>query len=151
MLANESEYERVNVPSGELLFKKGEDADYIYLLEYGHVAVFNISSQNRLIPMFSKTDHGIIGEDSVLQEKPIYKNNAVALKDSSLIKIPTAEIHLFLSSSANWLENIMFELSGKVTNTAEIVLGHNIIDERLNDSVSFTDEELKRLRDSIKD
>lgn len=146
-----SNYETISLNSGEVLFKKGEEANSLYILEFGHVAVFNVSENKRIIPMFSKKDTGVVGEDCVLQEEPRYNYNAVALQPSNLIKIPAADIHMFLSSSADWLENILFELSGKVKNTLDLLIQHNISDERLNYDSSFSDEEVSELRNAIKD
>ena len=58
---------------------------------------------------------------------------------------------MYLSSSADWLENILFELSGRIKNTASLLVKHNIYDDRLNNSSEFLSEELAVLRLAIKD
>jgi CRP-like cAMP-binding protein len=146
----DSNYESVSLGRSEVLFKKGEEASFLYILEFGHIGIFDVSNNKRIIPMFSKLDNGVIGEDCVLQDDPRYNYNAVALMPSKLIKIPTSEVHMFLSSSADWLEKILFELSGRIRNTSNLLIKHNIHDGRLNNNSEFSNEELAQLRSVIK-
>lgn len=144
-----SDFEEMTLNEGEVLFKKEEKCKFCFIVRTGHIACFSLSSDKRVVPIFSVKDTGLIGEDCLFSQDPIYKYNAIALEKTVLIKIPTKDVMLYLSEAGDWMKNILFDLAEKVSNTSDVVVEHKIVDERLNGGNLFTDEEQKILLKAI--
>lgn len=144
-----SEYEEVTLNDGDVLFKADQKCDSCFIVRNGHIACFSMSSDKRVIPMFSVKDNGLIAEDCVLSEKPRYEYNAVALTRTVLVKIPRKDVMTYLNEAGDWMKNILFDLSDKVKNTTDVVVEHKIVDERLNGDYLLSDEEQKILIKAI--
>lgn len=138
-------FKEVTLDEGEILFKKDTKCDYCYIVRTGHIACFSLSSDKRVVPIFSVKDSGLVGEDCIFSEEPTHQYNAIALCKSILIKIPRKDVMLYLNEAGDWMKNILFDLSDKVSNTSEVVIEHKIVDERLNGGELFSDEEQKIL------
>lgn len=134
---------------GQIIFSKGDKAESIYILNSGQVACFLISKDKRIIPVYSLRNNGIFGEDGVLSKASSYQYFAVALEDSTVTRIPKADISAFMSEAADWIPNILNNISERIHNTIEVISEHKIIDDRLNGGEEFSQEEEKLILKSL--
>jgi CRP-like cAMP-binding protein len=145
----ENNFKEVTLEEGQILFKKGQSCKYCYIVRNGHVACFSLSSDKRVVPVFSVKDFGLVGEDSLFNSKEVHDYNAIVLSKTVLVKIPKKDVMLYLNEAGDWMKNILFDLAEKLSNTAEVVVEHKIVDERLNEGELFSDEEQKILLKAI--
>lgn len=149
-LANENDFSSFRLERGDVLFKYGDTCDHAYLLQEGHVACFLLSEDKRIIPLFTKKDVGLIGEQSLFHESgPTYTFYAVALSGSTLYKIPREEVLSFLGEAGLWIKNILSDISGRLEKTSLALQEHKIIDSRLNENEDFEVEDIKVLLNAI--
>lgn len=143
------EFKEKKLKAGEVLFLKGENCQFSFILQKGHVACFSLSPDKRVIPTFSVKQSGFIGEDNVFSEESEYRYYAVALEETFLVAIPNANIVQYLDSAGSWVKRIFFDLGEKVSKTSDVIVEHKIIDSRLNDGRLFTNQEEKIMIEAI--
>ena len=137
------------IEKGQIVFSKGDKAENIYILNNGQVACFLVSKDKRIIPVYSLKNSGIFGEDGVLSKSGFYQYFAVALEDSTVTKIPDSDVSTFMKEAANWIPNILNNISDRIHNTIEVISEHKIIDDRLNGGEEFSQEEEKLILKSL--
>ncbi len=147
---DENAFEEMRLSSGEVLFKQGSRCNFSYILNQGHVICFSLSNDNRVIPVFSVKNNGLIGEDAIFSEDGKHKYYAVALKDSQLTKLPRKDILTYINSAGDWIKKILFDLAEKVTNTNALISEHKILSERLNAGETLSLQEEKLLLKAIR-
>ncbi len=142
-----SSYEEVQLVEGEVLFREGDHAEYIYLVRKGAVASFVINS-NRIFPISRIDDEGLVGEESAFLNGK-YSYYAVALKPSVVVKIPITDISFYMDETSDWINELFSEISQKMLNTINVIGEHKIIDARLNGGEEFSEVEEKMLRNAL--
>jgi CRP-like cAMP-binding protein len=130
----------ITLAKGELLFRKNDNVNDIYLLKKGHVACVALN-QDRVIPIFSVKDQGLLGEDCIFVENSKFFYSAVALEDSIIVKIAKSDIMKFIESSSDWIKNIFVDMSEKIEHTTSIIGEHRIMNEKLNGGLLLTEKE----------
>lgn len=94
---------KIRLHEGAILFKKGEHADYVYLIIKGEVAVSNASSSNPSLLNHLHTG-SMLGEGA-LNERATRNATVVATKDSLLLRLTKQEIqHAFLKHPSLYVQ-----------------------------------------------
>ncbi|MDQ7009902.1 MAG: cyclic nucleotide-binding domain-containing protein [Candidatus Gracilibacteria bacterium] len=100
-----------SLKAGESLFKEDDEANAMYILQEGEIAVYkNIDGKNNLLGNILAED--ILGEMAVFGERGKRMASAKAVKDSVLI--------VLLSFSIKELTNKYPEIMNKIKNIIEI-------------------------------
>ncbi len=149
-LVDENEFKSISLERGDVLFKQGQECKKAYLLQHGHIACFILSEDKRVIPLFTRTEAGIIGENSLFQlGEAKYTFHAVALKNSKLLEVSHIDVQNYLDEAGQWIQNILRDISSRLEKTSQALGEHKIIDNRLNAGESLEVEDIKLLLNAI--
>ena len=148
-LLSVSDYEQGRIAEGEVLFKEGDVLDHLYLLLDGEISCFSLNN-DRVVPLQKITGPGVIGEDLILTKNQACYYSAVALNDSSYVKIPKNEVDLILEEGSDWLTNIIRNMSEKIQHTSNLLVEHNIVDSKLYADANFDSDEETFLKNALK-
>ena len=107
MFGNEDDYKAVVYERGDVLFKAGESVRTLYLLRSGIVKLVSIHN-DRVVPIYTISSRGIIGEDCIFKKETICSYSAIVCEKSSLIEIPRRELIAYINSSSDWMKKIIF-------------------------------------------
>ncbi len=139
----------IQLQRGDLLFKKGEVSTCAYILKNGRVSCSILTDDKRIIPVSLFIDHGLIGEEASFDDGASYIYNAVALEDSTLIKVPKSDVLTYLEEAGTWMRKILSDISHRIENTLSIMNEHKIIDDRLCGGESLSTEETRLILDAL--
>lgn len=95
---------------GDCLFKAGDPADKIYIIQQGLVSI-SISGAEKSIELFKAVQPQLVGEE-VLRGAVTYSTTAVALNDTSVIEIAASEARKLIQTAPpviKFLANGMLE------------------------------------------
>lgn len=148
MFGSEDDYKSTTYERGDVLFKAGESVRTLYLLRSGTVKLVSLHN-DRVIPIYTISDRGIIGEECVFTKETICNYSAIVCEKSSLIEIPRRELIAYINSSSDWMKKIIFDMAEKATKTASLIVEHRIMDDRLNGGEPFSDEEEVLIKASL--
>lgn len=138
------------IEKGELIFSKGERSQNVYLLNKGKICCFLLSSDKRIVPVFTLVNEGIFCEDAVLSKDGICEYYATSLEECTVTLIPKGDVSNFVKESSNWVKNILQNISARVQHTVDIIGEHKILDSRLNGDAELSQSEEKLILNSIK-
>jgi CRP-like cAMP-binding protein len=139
----------IRIEVGECLFKENDTVQSVYLLKRGHITCVTLN-QDRVIPIFSVKDQGLVGEDCLFLKEPKYFYSAVALESSVVVKLAKSDIMKFIDSSSDWIKNIFTDMSEKIEHTKSIISEHRIIDDKLNGGLPFSQKEEILIKKALK-
>ena len=148
MFGKESEYETIQVLQGEVILREGKTVNELIIVKSGDVACVTLSN-DRVVPVYTISGAGVVGEDGILSEGRASAYSAIALTDANIIKIPKEDIMKFIDASSSWVKNILFDISDKVSKTTEVISEHRIIDDRFNGGKLLTGEEEVMIKKSL--
>lgn len=148
MFGNETEYKTVDYSQGDIIFKAGDVINTLYIVKAGEVTCVSMN-KDRLVPVYNVIDSGVIGEDGVFSNKRPSNYYAIAMSDVKVLEIPKADIMKFINSTSDWIKNILFNISEKVSHTTDVISEHKIIDERFNGGKLLTDKEEVLIKKSL--
>lgn len=102
-----------NCEEGHVLFREGDFADYLYILEEGEIHL-TIQGDKRLT-FFMNTTGAVFGWSSIVEPR-LYTASAVCVKDSKVIKIDADRMmRIFQKHPAEGL-TVMRRLAGVIAN-----------------------------------
>jgi len=148
MFGKESEYKTIQVSQGDVLLREGAVVSSLYIVKSGEIACVTLN-HDRVVPVYTVSEAGVIGEDGVFSDNRPSTYSAVALTNATVVEISKQDIMKFINASSDWVKNILFDISEKVAKTTEIISEHRIIDDRFNGGKSFTNEEEVMIKKSL--
>lgn len=134
---------------GSLIYKSDSNADNIYFIESGEVVLFG-QVDKRIIPLGRLFDKDVFGESQVLFDASEYSHNACAVDDTSVVIIPKSDLYKYLSHKPSWVADLLKNIGDKVCHTMDFISSHKIMDDKLIQDQSLTDDEIQLLNASLK-
>lgn len=109
-------FQRVDLVKGDVLFRKGDEGDCLYIVQKGAVKIVLPSPQGgeMIVCIFSAGD--FLGELALLDREP-RSADAVAVRDSRLIAITRQDFLDFLRSNEVAMETVLSTLSKRLRKT----------------------------------
>lgn len=150
MFGKEADYTPKSIEQGQVIIKEGDIVNKLYIVQSGEVACVTISN-DRVIPIYTVQNSGVIGEDGVFSEDRPSSYSAIAMTKVSVVEIPKKDIMKFVKASSDWVKNILFDISDKVARTTDVIAEHRIIDDRFNGGKLFTDQEEILIKKSLEE
>ncbi|MCT4642631.1 MAG: Crp/Fnr family transcriptional regulator [Bacteriovoracaceae bacterium] len=141
----ESKFKLYEYEKGQVLFKEGSLADAFYLIKSGNVKTVKLD-KSRIIPLFESTEGDVIAEDIVFKDLKYYSYSSICVEDSLIYKIPKSEIFTFLNSNSEWIGNILYDISNKLSKTIDTIYEHKII----NSDMVISDDQKKSIIENLK-
>lgn len=133
---------------GEVLFKEGKKITDCFIVSSGKVALVKVFD-NRETVFYVAKEQELFGEDCVVSESKEYYYSAIAMEDCELIRLSASEMSAIVGSHADWIGNILNNISEKINNSIEMISEHRITDDELYAGLSFTDEDMVMIKKAI--
>lgn len=130
----------------QVLFKEGEAADKLFLIQSGEVLCLKFS-KDRLIPVFKAKAEDIIGEGAMLQDG-VHSYSAVCLDQVQAIEIPNETFVDVLSEAPTWLVDLTSTMINRFQSTAKLIAENRAIHNSIISDEEFTsafEVEMKRI------
>jgi len=130
----------------QVLFKEGEPADKLFLIESGEVLCLQFS-KDRLIPVFKATAEDIIGESAMLKDG-VHSYSAVCLDQVQAIEIPNESFIDALSEAPSWLGDLTATMISRFQSTAKLIAENRAVHNSIISDEEFTpafEVEMKRI------
>lgn len=132
--------------SRQVLFKEGEPADKLYLIQRGEVLCLKLS-KDRLIPVFKAKAEDIIGESAMLKDE-VHSYSAICLDQVEAIEIPNESFVGALSEAPTWLVDLTSTMIGRFHSTAKLIAENRAVHNSIISEEEFTpafEVEMKKL------
>jgi CRP-like cAMP-binding protein len=130
----------------EVLFKEGENAEKLYLIQSGEVLCLKFS-KDRLIPVFKAQAEDIIGESAMLKDG-VHSYSAVCLDQVQAVEIPNVNFTEALSEAPDWLIDLTATMISRFQSTAKLIAENRAIHSSIISDEEFTpafEVEMKRI------
>lgn len=118
-------FERIDVPSGSILFEQGEFAQYIYLLIKGEVMVRYKPEDGPALIVARLRQEGVVGWSAVVGS-PTYTSSAVCGTDSAMLKARNEDLRAYLeqnpASGARLLDRLAAMIAERMRNSHSQVM-----------------------------
>lgn len=147
-LSLNSDVKYENFSKGDLIFKEGKKIEDCFIVSKGKVALVKVFDSRESVFYVAK-EKELFGEDCVVSEHKEYYYSAVAMDDCELIRLAASEMGAVIDSHANWIGNILSNISEKINNSIEMISEHRISDDQLFAGISFTDEDMIMIKKSL--
>lgn len=133
---------------GDVLFKEGAKHDKCFIVSSGKIALVKKYSKRDNVFYVTK-EKDIIGEDSVLSKEKVYHYSAVVLDDVEVIPMIASEVKAVVENHAEWISNILNNISAKIFNSIEMISEHRISDDELYNGYQITEDDLVTIKNSL--
>lgn len=120
---------KVSFDKKSVVFKEGELATKLYLVDSGEVLCLK-SSKDRQIPVFLAQKGDVVGESAMLDTAP-YSYSTVTLTHATLIEIPSENLRGVLENGPVWLAELSRVMIERFQKTANIVADNRIIHQSI--------------------
>lgn len=130
----------------QVLFREGEVADKLYLIQSGEVLCLKLS-KDRLIPVFRAKAEDIIGESAMLKNE-VHSYSAISLDQVEAIEIPNESFVGALSEAPGWLVDLTATMISRFQSTAKLIAENRAVHSSIISEEEFTpalEVEMKKL------
>lgn len=103
----------LNLQRDQLLFSKGDEADTVYVVLSGEIAIEVISEQGRVARVATLHQGEVIGELAVLDDGP-RTADARAIADSGLLKVDRATFLNLIQTEPPFAQSLIRDLIGRL-------------------------------------
>ena len=108
-----------------LIFKEGDPADHLYLVQQGEVICLKLV-KDRLLPVHVARQGDVIGESAMIENTP-YTYSAISRSNVQLVKIPRSKFKEVLSFAPKWLTDLTKTLIQRFNSTSELIVGNKVL------------------------
>ncbi len=115
-MSTEQTTTQITIKKGDVLFNEGDNSDYVYYIQSGHLAIYSTAKKKRV--ELGKVKSGeFVGELGVLQNT---RRNAsvIALEDTSLEQLPQTAFIKKISQDREKSQQLLHSLSYRINNVA---------------------------------
>ena len=131
-------YEPSSLSELELLFKEGEDSEFIFLVKSGKLVTVK-ENNGRLVPTgMHKTGDFLGVSGSVNKDK--YDESCFSVEKVEVVPIPVQEVKKIIDSNELWLKKIVGTIIERLDSAIDILAEHKIFDTSKNSDFVFSDE-----------
>ena len=116
---------KITIQDKELIFREGDEANRLYLLESGEVMCLK-ASKDRLIPIFVAGKGDIIGENAMVHGS-VYGYTTIATHHTVLIPIESANLKDVLEKGPVWLSELASVMINRFQSTANLIAENRVI------------------------
>ncbi len=116
---------KITLKAKELIFREGEEATRLYLVESGEVMCLK-ASKDRLMPIFIARAGDIVGENAML-DGSTYSYAAIANQYSTVIPILSCNLKQVLDQGPMWLRELASVMISRFHNTANLIAENRVV------------------------
>ena len=111
----------------QIIFKKGDEATYFYIIKKGKVGIF-VSTQK------AATLVSVLGAQDFIGELTLFSNESrsatvIALQETEAYLIKKSHISKVLKECPEWVTDIMLTLSDRLRSTTKVLSDHGIVED----------------------
>lgn len=119
-----------------VLFREGESAENLYLIQSGDVLCVKLS-KDRLIPVFRAKAEDIIGESAMLKDG-VHSYSAICLDQVQAIEIPSSNFVDALSEAPGWIVDLTSTMISRFQSTAGLIAENRAVHSSIISDEEFT-------------
>ena len=112
-----SKAEKQSYRKGEMIFRQGENANYLYVLLKGRVTIARHFASGKRNTLYEVRENHIFGEHYIFGKDHIYKYSAKAMSEAEILKIPGKYFYGYCKKQCDChrrlIENMLEVLSDK--------------------------------------
>ena len=148
---NSNNVQEIVYQPGDYILREGAMCDALLVVKQGQIEVFKYDKQKKKIPLALVNSGEYLGEMSLVTDRP-HSANAVALTETTCLKINNEVLEHQLRSAPTWLVALTRGLVVKLHKTSELLKRNGIVDDGLYEAVKAieTRRRMGELRDHKK-
>lgn len=146
-MAGKDSVQVVTYKPGDYILREGAMCDALLVVKSGQIEVFRYDKNKKKIPLALVNSGEYLGEMSLVSDRP-HSANAVALTETTCLKINNDALDAQLKSAPTWLVALTRGLVMKLYKTNELLKRNGIVDESLYSAVRAIEE--KRAMDQVR-
>lgn len=134
--------ETITYQAGEYILREGAQCDALFIVKSGQIQIYRADIQKNKIPIGIVRSGEYLGEMSLVSDRP-HSANAVALTETTCIKISCDVLEEQMKTAPAWLVALTRGLVFKLSRTNEVLKRNGIIDESISAAVKAIKEKEK--------
>lgn len=138
---------KILIKKGEVLFKDGEECDFLYLVHTGKIGLFKLH-KNRVVPIQKILPSEVVGVSSSILNK-CRSASAITLEDSVVSKIRVTDIQSAFDSGPSWVKEMFQTMALRLDNLLDVLNEHHIGDEGILEEIELRPDILAMVKKKL--